>query len=258
MKALRIHVERAVRPVRASGLRKDRMREELLAHLAGVFEEELVRLGDEQAAAQEAIRRFGAAQDVSRQLQAAVPRVEQWLHTRVPGVSLLDRVFGPRAGESLRQLAWRMVVVQTLVVAVLVACTVAVGAMVRGAQLLPRLIGFACGVVGLVFGGQAVLFALLAPELGRAMDALPDTPRSWLGLAACSAITGAVAAGLGLAAALWVNWYSTVSIFRPDQWWLLPLVALAGLLGLAFYTWGWRRELRRFEEWGSLEIEEAG
>ena len=31
MKALRVHVERIVRPIRASSLRKDRMREELLA-----------------------------------------------------------------------------------------------------------------------------------------------------------------------------------------------------------------------------------
>ena len=40
MKALRIHVERVVRPIRASNRRKDRMREELLAHLVGLFDEE--------------------------------------------------------------------------------------------------------------------------------------------------------------------------------------------------------------------------
>ena len=37
---LKIIVERAVRPVRASTSRKRKMREELLAHVSGVFEEE--------------------------------------------------------------------------------------------------------------------------------------------------------------------------------------------------------------------------
>ena len=36
---LKIVVERAVRPVRASTARKRKMREELLAHVVGVFEE---------------------------------------------------------------------------------------------------------------------------------------------------------------------------------------------------------------------------
>ena len=41
MKALRVQVERVVRPVRASSRRKDRMREELLAHLLRLYDEEL-------------------------------------------------------------------------------------------------------------------------------------------------------------------------------------------------------------------------
>ena len=47
---LKVLVERAVRPVRASASRKRLMREELLAHVTAVFEEELARLADEQAA----------------------------------------------------------------------------------------------------------------------------------------------------------------------------------------------------------------
>jgi hypothetical protein len=45
MTALREHVERAVRPVRALVRRKDRMREELLAHLASLVDEERARCG---------------------------------------------------------------------------------------------------------------------------------------------------------------------------------------------------------------------
>jgi len=41
---LKTIVERAVRPVRASASRKRRMREELLTHVVGVFEEERAQL----------------------------------------------------------------------------------------------------------------------------------------------------------------------------------------------------------------------
>ncbi len=47
---LKILVERVVRPVRASISRKRKIREELLAHVSGAFEEELAKLGDRQAA----------------------------------------------------------------------------------------------------------------------------------------------------------------------------------------------------------------
>jgi hypothetical protein len=47
---LKIVVERAVRPFRASVSCKRKMREELLAHVIGVFEEEFSRLDDEHTA----------------------------------------------------------------------------------------------------------------------------------------------------------------------------------------------------------------
>ena len=67
-------VEEGVRPVRATMARKCRMREELLAHLAAIFEEEAGKLGDEQAALDQAKRRFGDPQELTEQLQQAVPR----------------------------------------------------------------------------------------------------------------------------------------------------------------------------------------
>jgi hypothetical protein len=71
---MKIIVERAVRPVRASTFRKRNMREELLAHVSGVFEEELARLGDERAALERAALRFGQPAEVMSQLQELVPR----------------------------------------------------------------------------------------------------------------------------------------------------------------------------------------
>jgi len=70
---LKTLVERAVRPVRASMSRKRRMREELLAHVSAVFEEEEARLGDEQAALERTAPRFGNPAELVGQLQQSVP-----------------------------------------------------------------------------------------------------------------------------------------------------------------------------------------
>jgi len=70
---LKIIVERAVRPVRASTSRKGKMREELLAHVVGVFEEEWAKLGDERAAVERTALRFGNPAEVTRQFQESVP-----------------------------------------------------------------------------------------------------------------------------------------------------------------------------------------
>ena len=78
LRELKIVVERAVRPVRASLGRKRPMREELLAHLVAIFEEEAERLGDERAALDRARQRFGDPEELTAQLQACVPR-RDWL-----------------------------------------------------------------------------------------------------------------------------------------------------------------------------------
>jgi hypothetical protein len=70
---LKVIVERAVRPVRASTSRKWKIREELLAHVSGVFEEELAKLGDGQAALERTAKRFGDPAEVTGQLQGSVP-----------------------------------------------------------------------------------------------------------------------------------------------------------------------------------------
>jgi hypothetical protein len=70
---LKVLVERAVRPVRASMPCKRKMREELLAHVMAVFEEEAARLGDECTALERTGQRFGGAAELTGQLQAAVP-----------------------------------------------------------------------------------------------------------------------------------------------------------------------------------------
>jgi len=74
-----LYVRQIVQPIEARAGRKRMMREELLAHLLAVYEEEAERLGDERAAQRAARRRFGNSMELGRQLQASVPSFERIL-----------------------------------------------------------------------------------------------------------------------------------------------------------------------------------
>jgi hypothetical protein len=87
MTELMTHVERAVRPVRAGSSRKLRMREELLTHLTVIYEEERVRLGDNALALRQAVQRFGDPTQLTKELQATVPRYERFLAAPLTGSS---------------------------------------------------------------------------------------------------------------------------------------------------------------------------
>jgi hypothetical protein len=73
MTGLKIIVERAVRPVRVSNSHMRKFREELLAHVVGVFEEERARVDDDQTALERTALRFGNPAEVSSELQQSVP-----------------------------------------------------------------------------------------------------------------------------------------------------------------------------------------
>jgi len=75
--------------------RKRRMREELLAHLTAIFEEESAKLADERAALDQAKQRFGDPRELTGQLQETVSRwdrlarLSQSAELRKPHESLL-------------------------------------------------------------------------------------------------------------------------------------------------------------------------
>ena len=67
------------------------MRDELFAHLAGIYEQERTRLGDPAAALKQAARRFGAPGELTRELENALPAyerfsgfIERWVQYRAP------------------------------------------------------------------------------------------------------------------------------------------------------------------------------
>jgi hypothetical protein len=109
MNEFMVVVERTVRPVRAGPKRKLRMREELLAHLASIHEEELARLGVDSAARAEAIRRFGDPAALTVELQQSVSFGDR-IDAR------LDRAFGWRPGESATRHSARLAVLMALVI----------------------------------------------------------------------------------------------------------------------------------------------
>src|SRR5688572_14764353 len=97
---LKKQVERAVRPVQAGKKRKLTMREELLAHLSAIYQEEQQRVADEQSALAAALERFGQPSELTRELNRSVG-FEERLSCR------LDFWAGTRKDESLWQLVLR-------------------------------------------------------------------------------------------------------------------------------------------------------
>ena len=104
-------VERAVRPVRAGTPRKRKMREELLAHLTAIYEEELANQGDPAAAMEAAAGRFGDVAQLSRELDQSVGFRERHAYN-------LERRFGWRAPETAARYMFRVAVQLFFIIAV--------------------------------------------------------------------------------------------------------------------------------------------
>ena len=100
MRALMIHVEQIVRPVRAFAPRKLRMRQELLAHLLAAVDEEHTTDANEAAALERAKVRIGEPGGLTRALQQSVPWAERTLMGRLPVPSAVER-------WEVRSMRWR-------------------------------------------------------------------------------------------------------------------------------------------------------
>jgi hypothetical protein len=265
MKALRVQVERVVRPIWASNLRKDRMREELLAHLTRLFDEELARSGDIETATDEAIRRFGDARALSRELQEGVPWLERWAFFRFPPIGPARR----RRGESplgflMRTNGWALAV--SLIVYSMIALHLAI-IVSRRPHRPDQLTGGQ--VVIVVLGTALIQFAAIAgwglvvegirQELERhaaATSAVERRKAIWriVGyVAASSALLGGAPAGL----VLLVQAFTPISfITRTGFCWIaVGAVALGPLFTLKGAV-DWKASTRRFENWESLDLDE--
>jgi hypothetical protein len=225
------------------------MRQELLAHLTGLVEEEQARGGDERQALARALQRFGDPAGLSRDLQASVPRLERWL----------SQLFFRGPGERELRYGAR--------IAALSAATVFVGL-----NLLP-LIGVAAGEkwsdvrVGLAELGVLAGYVFLAVLLGHGVfRELAGRPGAASLLRAAGYGVGTMLAGMALVAgsyvaqpenALWefiLRYPGNPLALSAGVWFAcMPLaVALAAVL-LARVQ---RVMARGHADWASLELGE--
>ena len=246
---LKIIVERAVRPVRASTARKRKMREELLAHVVGVFEEEWAKSREERAAVERTALRFGNSTEVTRQLQESVPARDA-----------VRRYWEGRPGEPAWRTAIRVAWVSgtlALVVAVFVLAPRIVGSVIVGSfGAWPResLIQSVCAVLtipawlsGLVFLTSSMAKALYGPA-----------GRSWLKVAL-------LVAGSWLFMLLWFaawSWpilsavwaYPNLNAIVLTGFLIVPLKVCA-LVQSSLLRRQYHEEREYQEEWGRLPIE---
>ncbi len=239
---LMLPVERIVRPIYAHGTQKSRMREELYAHLAAIYEEECSGEVDEELAFSKALERFGDPKVIRQELQRTVNPVVQ-LQGR------LDRLFARRSGEERLQFAIRssvnFAVYETLV---LLAMILLLSLFVGLSSIFEAWFFFT--IFPVVLGVNAFIYLMssqpfLEPEgLDRSFSEL--------------SLSGTI---VGLA-------------FAVTEYFLLTLTSLenfipvAGVVGLSFVAFGagWgvfvvylsvlRREKRAVIEWLTLELED--
>ena len=239
LKELKIVVERAVRPVGATMARKRKMREELLAHLVSIFEEEAERLGDEQAALEQARQRFGDPGELTGQLQETVSRWDCFIRLGEAGQ------FWP--GEPLLRFAGRTTVF-TLVALVVVMLIVLPAILIRGRQNELVLQGYTLVVIGILTIPFMLAFAVLTDGMYRA---LYRVGRSWRLAMAYGLVSLPV---FPVMAFLWY-WLLTfdLAMSLTHFGFACCFAPLAPVL-FAIMARKTAEQMRYYEEWASLEL----
>jgi hypothetical protein len=233
---LKIIVERVVRPVRASTTRKRKMREELLAHVRDVFEEESARLGDDRAALERTALRFGNPAEVTSQLQESVPVSDS-----------IMRSWEGQPGEATMWILLRLACVASAWE------LVGVGAVLFAAEWVTALPREAMITSAYVFLALPVYLFGLAFLTDWIEKGVYDSRRVSRLEVARSAAGSLLFMLLFVAGAGWSDW--------PTGWDHLGLVPFAGMLAAysVVLAWGLAQsfaERRRYhEEWSGLPIE---
>ena len=233
---LKILVERAVRPVRASIGRKRKMREELLAHVTAVFEEESPH-GDESAALARTTVRFGDPAELTRQLQTAVPSSDA-----------LTYYIEAYVGVPTREPVWRRALRYAGLVGACCACFLAIFLLATGRWSEWRTLARLPSILAPVWMAFLVFCATFLEHLMRQALYGPGG-RSWPRAFVICLLTWLLVPGLVLA------WSTAVSgSFVASLLDTLPLF-LSGLLApiaLIIVVNACISEIRYLEEWANL------
>ena len=244
MKELMVQVERAVRPVRASARRKIRMREELLTHLTGIYEEERARLGDGAAALAQAVRRFGEPVELTRELQESVSREEV-------AAFVFERWFGWRAPESAARWMLRLAVRIFCVVAVLSLIVVATVVAISGPGIdLPARLQLAASFA-IIASADVFVLGLLYFKMRDRLCGGFGVRRSWPRAAGFGILAALAVQASGLAFTLLGISSVETSLDLFFLWW--PGVVFTPLWFAVYGLKCGPREIRH-TEWACLEI----
>lgn len=236
---LKVLVERVVRPVRASIARKRKMREELLGHLASVFEEE-ARAGDEAAALTKTVERFGDTMELTRRLQASVPATDGFHY-------YLERFAGVPSHEPVVRRAGRYAGVVGLASGVfLIVFWATVGRNEDWFSLarLPSILT-PFWVALLVFGATLI-------EQGMRHALFDVDGKRWPRIIAYATAAWLLVPGLVFAWYLAITGSFAASVLEV---WPLFVSGLLGPVVLVIIVNAVIAEIRYLEEWASLKIE---
>ena len=272
MKALRVHVERIVRPIRASVPRKNKMREELLGHLMTAYAEECRAGVPEEEAVARAAQRHGATGALRMDRQSSVPARERLAHGPIPiSAPELDDFAGvPPVRFAARFTA---VVMSFLVVGspVIAAVGLLVYHSVGQSVIHPRplslhglISGIPCVAGMLALFGIALFVALLLFDFigGRSLASRASSTPA-LAKACLTMGLWVVAIGLFLAMAIPFAEYMRrgdgavspavvlATAWKPLAWVFIGLPVAC----IIFMTPAMAFERRQYENWGSLDID---
>jgi hypothetical protein len=194
---LKILVERAVRPVQAALRNKQKMREEMLAHVIAVYEQELQDTGDNPAAMVRTTQRFGDPAELTIQLQGTVPARDAFDR-------LLDRAWFRPGEPTLRRAVRHALLLNTLAFVYMAAMFAvlygAVGDLLSGRLPAAALVVYTTSVLlGMFF--FVIGFTYLAEWLRRVLDAKAGRP--WLELLLIAIASTLLLPGLGFV--LWLD-----------------------------------------------------
>lgn len=239
LEQLKILVERVVRPMRASITRKRKIREELLAHVVAVFEDEATH-GDESAALAQTAQRFGPPEELTRQLQAEV-------HWKDVLAYCVEKFVGTPTHEPVIRRAARYAgLVAVFVALFLVGFMFAKGQWQEWTSVarLPTILA-PIWLAGLTIWGTVLEHYMRQALFGA-------TGRSW-----CRAIGVAVASWLFLPC-LVLAWSVAVTsnvMFSLLDTWPLFLLGLLAPVVLLIIVYACIEEIRYLDEWASLKID---
>lgn len=279
MEAMRIHVERLVRPIRASEQHKNRMREEFLAHLEQRAAAARENGMSEDDAIASATKSLGDIDALRAELQATIPAVERMLFTKTP-LAVLDGWFEKRPGESGLHYAWMRAVYTFVFVLVLFVPVLLVKDGSRYLDIVTGQHGWSWSgqwavkhvyVPLAVLGGSAVSTFIVywaADIVGLRRRLSNRVEASWFTRIVSFDIFVGAYFSLLLAMAVFVSIWS----LRPGRVTLLPPatatfnvqtialitvppLALLMLAGSLVAAWGIGREYKQYERWGRLEID---